>query len=299
MDLDLSDLGLEITKADATVGQSALLFYGDQGCGKTTLAATAVEVPDLSPVLVIDLENSSAAVSRKYGNHPDLDVVQVRDWVKLERLIDHLCVSPVLNGRRYKTVILDPFNDVGRLLQQHMIKLVEHKRRLLLKGELGKLTTTDERQLKQLGSVKIQDSVNNSLGEATTSLPDYGILAAKAGKIIGNMSSAEFLAIFVTHADREENKAGRTLSLRPDYPGNVGKGILAQKPHLVGYMQMAVSTDDKGVEQINTVVRFMPGHDRVTDLPFKAKRRLEGVPNTLINPTMATIWNHINEGDEK
>jgi hypothetical protein len=273
MDLDLSDLGLEITKPQAALSEASLLFYGEQGCGKTTLAATAVDVPELAPVLVIDMENSSAAVARKYGEHPDLDVVQVRDWVKLERLIDHLCVSPVLNGKRYRTVILDPVNDVGRLLQQHMIKLVEHKRRLLRKSELGgKLTETVERQLKQLSSVKIQDSVNNSLGEATTSLPDYGILGAKAGKIIGNMSSAEFLAI-------------------------MGKEILAQKPHLVGFMQMAVSTDEDGKEKVDTLVRFVPG--TVGSLPFKAKRRLEGTPNALVNPTMGTIWNHITNGGMK
>src|SRR5690554_3790531 len=104
MDLDLSDLGLEITKPKAGLETASVLFYGPIGCGKTTLASTVVEVAELSPVLVVDFENSTASIADKYGDHPDLDVIQVRDWKKAESLIETLCTKP----HKYKTIIIDP-----------------------------------------------------------------------------------------------------------------------------------------------------------------------------------------------
>jgi hypothetical protein len=295
VDLDLSDLGMQVTKAKAGLEQASILFYGPIGCGKTTIAATAVEVPELAPVLVLDFENSSASVAERYGEHPDLDVVQLGDWKKAEKLVDHLCKGGTVNGRRYKTVVVDPMNAFGRSLQQHMITLVEYKRVLLHKEAHGKLTAAESRQLQQMSSIKMQDNVNNSLGEATTSRPDYGMIGTKFSGIIDRLHRAPFLTIFVTHANREENEQGRSLSLRPDMPGNVAKAILGERPHLVGFVQKAVRKDEDGNEEVFVVTRFEVG--RHEGLPFIAKKRLP-VPQTMVNTTIPAIWEHINGGSK-
>ena len=293
MDLNLDDLGMRVTKAEGGLGQASILFYGPVGCGKTTIAATAVEVPELTPVLVLDFENSTASVAEKYGEHPDLDVIQMSDWKKSEKIVDHLCEGGTINGRQYATVIVDPMNAFGRNLQQHMIKVVEYKRTLLHKESNGGLTAAERRHLSALSSVKMQDNVNNSLGEATTSLADYGMIGAKFSGIIDKLHKGPFLTIFVSHANKEEDDRGRSLSLRPDMPGNVAKGILAERPHLVGFVHKAVRKDDEGNEEVYVVARFETGQH--TGLPFVAKKRLP-VPQAMINPTMPLIWGHINNG---
>lgn len=290
MDLDLSDLGLEISKPNASLLNASILFYGDVGCGKTTLAASAAEIPELSPVLVVDLENSSASLADRYGDSPDLDVVQVRDWKKAEKLIEALCTKP----HKYKTVIIDPVNALGHFLQQHMRRLVEYKRKLTHMEAAGTLSAQQDRQLKQMTSIKTQEATNNSLGEATTSLADYGMLGAKMTDVIYDLNSAPFLAIFVTHQNVEENEVGRSLSLRPDAPGTITKERLAEKPHLVGLVRRRMIKGEDGKATIGITVQFEAS--KVNGLPIKAKRRLP-VPPIVEDPTMTKLWNYINNGE--
>lgn len=288
MDLDFSDLGLEITKPKAGLETASVLLYGPVGCGKTTLAATVVEIPELSPALVVDFENSTASVAEQYGDHPDLDVVQVRDWKKGEKLVEALCTKP----HKYKTVVMDPMNNFAHLMMQHMNKLVEYKRALLQKEATGKLTAAESQHLAKLASVKMQDNVNNSLGEATTSLADYGMIGTKMTKIIYDLNAAPFLTIFVTHVNNQEDDRGRTLSIRPDMPGNVSKERISEKPHLVGFVRKVVTKDEEGKPKSSVVVQFEGGKTS-QGVPFTAKRRLN-VPDHMYNPTMTDIWNHIN-----
>lgn len=288
MDLDFSDLGLEITKPKAGLETASALFYGPVGCGKTTLAASVVEVAELSPVLVVDFENSTASVADKYGDHPDLDVVQVREWKKAEQLIESLCTKP----HKYKTVIMDPMNNLVHLLMQHMNKLVEYKRALLQKEAEGKLTAAENKHLSRLASVKMQDNVNNSLGEATTSLADYGMIGTKMTKVIYDLNAAPFLVLFVTHANNQEDDRGRTLSIRPDMPGNVSKERISEKPHLVGFVRKVRIKDEEGNPKSSVVVQFEGGKTS-QGIPFTAKRRLN-VPEVMQNPNMTDIWNYIN-----
>ena len=290
MDLDFSDLGLEVTKPKAGLETASALFYGPVGCGKTTLATSVVDVAELSPVLVVDFENSTASVAEQYGDHPDLDVVQVREWKKAENLIEALCTKP----HKYKTVIMDPMNNLVHLLMQHMNKLVEYKRSLLHKESVGKITAAETAHLAKLASVKMQDNVNNSLGEATTSLADYGMIGTKMTKVIYDLNAAPFLTLFVTHANNQEDDRGRTLSIRPDMPGNVSKERITEKPHLVGFVRKVQTKDEEGNAKTSVVVQF-EGGKTAQGIPFAAKRRLN-VPNTMLNPTMTDIWNHINGG---
>lgn len=285
MNLDLSDLpGVEVSKPKASLNGSTWLFYGLPGSGKTTLAASAVEIPELGPVLYLDFENSTAAVAAKYGDHPNLDVIQIRDWPTAVRVLHKVLYTP----HQYKTVVVDPINALMQLLQMHMNRRVETKRKLQLKDSL---TPAEQKQMDALSGVKVMENTNNSLGESTTSLPDYLVIGTKTIEYVNALAAGPFLSILVTHADDRADEVTRQVVLRPDTPGNMGKKIIEEKPTVVGYLRQVTRKDDEGNETDNVVISFQNG--KVGATPFRAKKRL-GLPRGIVNPDMAQIWDIVN-----
>jgi hypothetical protein len=89
-----------IHKAEALNAPKTILIYGDAGRGKTWLAASAAEVAEMSPVLLIDVEGGASAVARDWK---DVDVINVSTHVEFDAVINDLLTIP----HKYKTVIID------------------------------------------------------------------------------------------------------------------------------------------------------------------------------------------------
>lgn len=66
--------GLKIGKAQAMSEPNSILLYGRPKGGKTTLAASMIEVPGYERGLIVDCELGSTAVA---SNYPDVDVVTI------------------------------------------------------------------------------------------------------------------------------------------------------------------------------------------------------------------------------
>lgn len=96
--------GLKTRKAADQSPYPNILLYGEGGSGKTTLAASACEVPAMSPVLHCNIENGAQSLEEKYGHHPDLEVVDVDTILQLQQIYKDLYNG---KGLGYKTVILD------------------------------------------------------------------------------------------------------------------------------------------------------------------------------------------------
>lgn len=289
MPLDLSGLPVELTTPDQLPVLSSFTIFGGPGSGKTTLATSAVEVPELSPVLVLDFEDSSSVVGEKYADRDDIKVLSLRTWTDAREVIKRVLTS----DHGYKTVILDPINGLSRMLQVHMNERAETKRRLVSATELGQITAQDlKRRLTELGlvAVKTQDSSNNSLGEATTSQADYGVIGVKMLEIIHGFVQHPALAVFVTHT-KIKRVDDRAISISPDMAGSMAGEELERKPGLVGLMQ-AHSEKDPETGQVEdfTSITFRSG--RINGLPFVAKRRGR-VPAQIVNPTMGMIHEHM------
>lgn len=89
-----------ITKASQLNTPKTILVYGDPKRGKSWFAASASEVPELSPVLVIDTEGGSSAIARDWK---DVDVINVKSHEEFDSVVKSLINTP----HKYKTVIID------------------------------------------------------------------------------------------------------------------------------------------------------------------------------------------------
>lgn len=115
------------------------LFYGDYGVGKTTLAASVVDVPSMRDVLFLDIESGDLSItdSDRIKNVGDLDVIKitnfamadkVKEWLtahatfrdqqgrkaedKLRRLEERVRGVSVEKPKRYRTLVVDTVSEV-------------------------------------------------------------------------------------------------------------------------------------------------------------------------------------------
>lgn len=93
----------DVKKATAVNKINSAIIFGPFGSGKTFLAASADEIADYSPVLIVDIEGSAAGVGRKY---PDVDIIVADTHAKLDFIIKSL----LNDDHPYKTVIFDTLN---------------------------------------------------------------------------------------------------------------------------------------------------------------------------------------------
>lgn len=282
--LDLSDLGVELKAPADLPTTTGMGIYGDPGSGKSWLAASAVEVEELAPVLFLDTENSAAAVANKYKGNPHIKVAQLKEWTTTRQVLDRV----MRGGHGYNTVVLDTINGIQSQLQLHMIRRAETKRKLQAIPP-NKLTKEQQVQLTNLAGVKLIENTNNSLGESTTTLTDYGVLGTKLAEIIVGYMQAEFFSVFVTHTHVDKDDKTGKLAVAPDMSGKIAKRELGGKPHILAHMSLGY--DSEGGTR--TKARFR--NSTVGNTTISAKDRLGVLPPAMDNPTMADIWNLINK----
>lgn len=82
-----------------------LMIYGESSVGKTTLAGSAVEVPEMRPVIFLDIEGGTLSLRDKY---PEVEKVRIDGWNDLVDVYIDLKDNPT----RYKTVVLDSVSEL-------------------------------------------------------------------------------------------------------------------------------------------------------------------------------------------
>lgn len=98
-----------------------MLVYGEPGAGKTVLAGSADALPDLRPVVCIDVEGGSFSLRNTY---PDVQIIRVTTWKQMQDVYDEL--YRMKHG--YKTVIVDSLTEVQKFSMMQIMKdLVKDK----------------------------------------------------------------------------------------------------------------------------------------------------------------------------
>lgn len=96
-----------------------MLIYGEPGVGKTRLAGSAVLVPDMCPVLLMDFEGGTLSLA---GDMRDVDVVRLKTWERVDRLYGAL-----YDKNPYKTVIIDSLSEVQKFSMSEIMRAVVTK----------------------------------------------------------------------------------------------------------------------------------------------------------------------------
>lgn len=117
------------------------LIYGDSGIGKTVLAGSASAVPEMSPVIFLDIEGGTLSLRQRY---PDVDRVRIQSIKELSATYNALKAGE--GG--YKTVVVDSISETqqtgmhgpGGIMQNAIAKDGDRDPDLPGIGEYGKST---------------------------------------------------------------------------------------------------------------------------------------------------------------
>ena len=111
----LARLGMTVVNPEQN-NHFNMLIHGVSGVGKTSLAATASQVDDMSPVLYVDFESGTLPV-RDWGNPANITVVHCDKWVDCANLCDNIARN--LADFPYKTVVFDTLDKCQELILAH------------------------------------------------------------------------------------------------------------------------------------------------------------------------------------
>jgi hypothetical protein len=113
--------GVPIAKISQKTKAMNILLYGESGVGKTTLAASADEVPEMRKVLMVDLEGGTESLRFSY---PNIDVVRAPTWNAMQAVYNDLHRG----GHGYETVIIDSTTETQKFSMYNiMTDLVARK----------------------------------------------------------------------------------------------------------------------------------------------------------------------------
>lgn len=198
-----------VVKAESAALPRSILLYGPPKRGKTTCAASIVDVPGYERTLVVDVEGGAAAISQW---HPTVDVVGIRTAEEFDFVIESLVNGKFVeksSGLPYQCVIID---------------------------------TLDKAQERKLEWFDVQPDAFNAQGQKN-SLYKWGAIKAWTTKLADALHMAPFLTIFLAHViDHENEKTGRTTQTVA--LGGSTKYSFSATPDIVGYFDVVRVTED-------------------------------------------------------
>ena len=114
--------GLKTRKASDDRSLPSLCIYGGPGSGKTTLAASAYDVPEMGPVLHLNIENGTQSITDIY---PDLDIIDIDHFKQLQSVYNSLYSGQDFEAQTcagYKTIILDNLTEGQKKGMEHIFQ---------------------------------------------------------------------------------------------------------------------------------------------------------------------------------
>ena len=99
--------GLKVSKIEERDPYLNILVYGNPGAGKTVLAGSADQVPEMRPVLFLDVEAGTESLRNTY---PNVETVRVSNWMDVQNVYNELHAG----GHGFNTVVLDSLTEIQK-----------------------------------------------------------------------------------------------------------------------------------------------------------------------------------------
>lgn len=112
--------GLKIESVKEQPTSINMLVYGSPGAGKTVFSGSADAVPEMRPVLLIDVEGGTFSLRNTY---PDVDVVRVKTWKDMGEIYGALYEDEL----DYKTVVLDSLTEIQKFSMYNIMRDLTRK----------------------------------------------------------------------------------------------------------------------------------------------------------------------------
>lgn len=114
--IDTFAIPFEISTVAEDPGPITMLIFGTPGSGKTVLAGCAEHVPQMAPVLFIDVDAGRSTLN---GIAPSVHFIKLRNWGTLYDVVDFL-ESP--QGSIFKTIVMDNLTELTELCLADIVK---------------------------------------------------------------------------------------------------------------------------------------------------------------------------------
>lgn len=237
-----------------------VLIYGVPGAGKTYLAGSAADVPEMSPVLFIDMEGGTKTIRNLW---PDVSVVRIRDR----------------------------FDDKGRL-KKSAWQILQDVYEDLKKG-VGKYKTIVIDSLSEAQKVSMYSVMSGTTEkdpERDPDIPamrDWGKSGEQMRRFVRAFRDLDCHVIFTALANDNKDQMTGKVSVKPSLPGKLADEIPAYLDEVL-YLYTRATKDG-----IDRKLLSEPTEK------YSAKDRSGNLPTTITNPLMATVAAHILDSSQK
>lgn len=280
-------LPFHITSVTTRFDHLNMIIYGTAGAGKTTLAATAADVPEMSDVLLLDIEAGSLTIqnNKRVKHKEKIDKVRISSYKQLAevhkflqahcRLRDDLSAEGILKlrklqakftqvneadiqePRRYRTVIIDSLSELDQLCLYELMGLSTDM-------DLKEAMNDGEVDVAQFAEFRKNNQIMQLITRAYRDLPINALMTCHAAYI------------------QDEQKR---MFFSPSLTGKL-KGQIQGFVDLVGYLQVGSLLEGK--QEAPRRMYLQPVGK------FDAKSRLAGFNvSYLDNPFMNDVWNEL------
>lgn len=200
--------GIDIGPVKTRAQYFNYMIYGEPGVGKTVLAGSADIVPQMRPLLLIDMEGGTESLRNTY---PDVQIARVKSWREMQTLYNALYDT----DHGFQTVIVDSLSEAQKFNMMDIMKGV---------------------------------AANNSkMIEEVPSMREWGINLEQMRKFVRGFRDLPINTIFTCLAQTEKDVRTGKLLYRPALSGKLS-GEIAGFLDEVFYMYMKEIVDDNGDE---------------------------------------------------
>ena len=202
--------GLRVAPVKDRLATINLLVYGESGVGETILAGSADAVPEMRPVLVIDVEGGTLSLS---ANYPDVQVVRVQNWDQMQGVYNELHGGKT----EYRTVILDSITEIQKFSMYNIMQGV---------------VTADASRDPDIPSMR-----------------EWGKNIEQIRKLVRAFRDLPMNSIFTALAKSDKDTRTGTISKKPYLSGKLADEVAAFLDIVVYYYVKNVKEDDKTVQK--------------------------------------------------